>query len=496
MSSSSLNDSECADRAGGHDHAVKFYDTDECLAATVRDFIVPAARTGDAAIIVATAAHHCDFESALDAAGVDVAALVGTERYLALDARETLARFMDGGTPDAASFARTVGPLIERAGRAGRRVRIYGEMVALLWDDGEVAAAIALEELWNDLAATHDFILLCAYPMHAFDDAQSAHAYRRICDAHATVIPRRSQTPPPGGGAGAGAGAHERQITQLRHEQAERRSAECDDAVWVARIGQAFDEDRFELYSQPIVPLAGGVAHEELLLRMITRDGYVISPGAFLPTAERFGLIAQIDRWMISQAVRYVAVGRIVHVNLSATSVLDPCLLSFIAAQLESVAAPPANMVFEVAESALMSRRAAGEAFAVGLRELGCGLVLDDISTGFGSLKRLPVQSLRIDIDFVRDLSTNEASRHLVRAIVDVAHRFGADTIACGVEDHRALQLLREYGVDYAQGHLLSHPAPQRDAPRLLRHDPRKPSIGDRARLHRGQLLHDIAHHG
>jgi len=617
--------------SGCHDHAVTFYDTEQCLTAAVCDFAEPGVRDGDGAIVLATSAHHGDFELALGAGGVDIAAMVAADRYLALDARETLAGFMVGGVLNAEIFARTVGALVERAGASGRRVRIFCEMAALLWDDGNVGDAIALEDAWSDLAATHEFVLLCAFPMRSFEDAQCADAFKRICDAHSSVIACESHT------QRAGTGEQERQTARLRHEKAElgarldgqsptrqsadtpvchadtpvcqsptravrqglltidaegrltcmsaaaeqllgwteaqlrgrdareaiqyhrpdgsdgasavgrhpgvfgdgpprrserdvfvrrdgtivpvlcsatarpeggsvilfsdaaeetarRRSAESDAVIWVSRICEALDEDRFELYSQPIVPLGGGAAREELLLRMVSRDGYVISPGAFLPTAETFGLVAEIDRWVIAQAARYAAVGRVVHVNLSAASVADPCLPGFIATQLQKVVAPPSNVIFEVVETALTSKPTAGEQFALSIHELGCGLALDDFGTGFGSLanlKRLPVQSLKIDVDFVCDLSANEATRHLVRAIVDIAHRFGADTIAEGVEDHRTLALLRDFGVDYAQGYLLSYPTPRRDAPRLLRHDPNsRATVGDRARQLRGQLLH------
>ncbi len=120
--------------------------------------------------------------------------------------------------------------------------------------------------------------------------------------------------------------------------------------------------------------------------------------------------------------------------------------------------------------------------------------MLDGFGTGFGSLanlKRLPVQALKIDGDFVRDPSSNEANQHLVRAMVDIARSFGCETIAVGVEDSHTLDVLRAYGVDYVQGYLLSHPAPQPEAPPPLRQDRRKRQLADRARQLRGQLLEE-----
>ena len=248
-------------------------------------------------------------------------------------------------------------------------------------------------------------------------------------------------------------------------ESERRRSAQPDlDAVtWAARIREALADERLELYTQPIIPLAGGTAREELLLRMTSRDGQVVPAGEFLPAAEQFGLVVDLDRWVIAQAMGVARRGRVVQVNLSAASTADTRLLDFIDRELRAGDAPPSNVIFELTETALMANAAAGEAFAGGLVELGCGLALDDFGTGFGSLtylKRLPVQSLKIDVDFVRDLPANEANQHLVRAIVSLARSFGNETVAEGVEDEETLALLRAYGVDYAQGFYVSRPAP------------------------------------
>jgi len=177
-----------------HDHLVEFYETDEFLVDTVAGYVLPALRNGDVAIIVATAAHRHAFERALEDAGIDLASAVREERYIAIDARGLLSRFMVDGRPDAQRFASAVGALLDRPAAAGRAVRAYGEMVALLWDDGDVASALALEDLWNDLALERPFDLLCAYPMRAFGDEDSAEAFRRICDQHTAVIPSEPYT--------------------------------------------------------------------------------------------------------------------------------------------------------------------------------------------------------------------------------------------------------------------------------------------------------------
>jgi diguanylate cyclase (GGDEF)-like protein len=173
----------------GHGHLVEFYETEAFLVETVCRFLVPALSDGDSAIVVATAAHRAEFERALDGAGIDVQAAVRDGRFVALEARDVLARFMVGGAPDATLFRQTIGAVMAGASAGGRRMRVYGEMVALLWDDGDVASALALEDLWNELGEVRTFELLCAYPMRAFDDPASAAAFKRICDQHTEVIP-------------------------------------------------------------------------------------------------------------------------------------------------------------------------------------------------------------------------------------------------------------------------------------------------------------------
>jgi PAS domain S-box-containing protein len=248
-------------------------------------------------------------------------------------------------------------------------------------------------------------------------------------------------------------------------EQAERTRVESElDAVsWIGRTRDAIEDDRLVLYSQPIVPLAGGDPREELLLRMVGREGEVILPGSFLPATETYGLIGEIDRWVAVQAIRLAADGRRVEANLSADSIGDAELLSTIERELRATKADPSFIVFEVTETALMRDPNAAEAFAHSLVNLGCGLALDDFGIGYGSftyLKSMPVTYLKIDITFVLRLASNPPNQHLVKAIVSLAQGFGQQTIAEGVEDQDTLDLLREYGVDFAQGFHIGAPAP------------------------------------
>jgi PAS domain S-box-containing protein len=254
-----------------------------------------------------------------------------------------------------------------------------------------------------------------------------------------------------------------RDITEETTEQATVQR-ELAALSWIGRIRDALDEARFVLYSQPIIPIAqGGERSVELLLRMVGHDGEIVMPGSFLPVAEKYGLIGEIDRWVITEAIRLAATGLRVEVNLSAHSVGRFELLSLIERELRDTGANPSNVVFEITETALIADLEAAEGFARGLAGLGCGLALDDFGTGFGSftyLKRLPLNYLKIDIDFVRDLAHNRGNLHVVRAIVNLAQAFGLKTIAEGVEDEETLKLLGDEGVDFAQGFHLGRPAP------------------------------------
>ena len=253
-----------------------------------------------------------------------------------------------------------------------------------------------------------------------------------------------------------------RDITDEKSERL-RVKRELDALTWVGRMREALDDSRMVLYSQPIVPLTGGRPSEELLLRMLGRDGEVIAPGAFLGAAEKYGLITEIDQWVVKQAARLAAGGRHVGVNLSAESIVTLDLLALIAHEIDQAGADPSNLVFEITETALIRDMNKGEAFARGVADLGCGLALDDFGTGFGTfthVKRLPIDYLKIDIEFVRELVASSANQHVVKAIVNLAQAFGCQTIAEGVEDGETLALVRDLGVDFAQGFYLGRPAP------------------------------------
>jgi len=204
------------------------------------------------------------------------------------------------------------------------------------------------------------------------------------------------------------------------------------------------------------------VSHE-LLLRMRGRDGALHLPGAFLPAAEHFGLIGELDRWVIGQAARLAGEGHRVELNLSAASLGDAGLFDLFAAAIAEHGADPWRLGIELTETAIMQDETLAGTFIDRVSALGCEIALDDFGCGFGSfgyLKNLSVDYLKIDVEFVRDLATSAASRHVVNAVVGLAAAFHCRTVAEGVEDEATLELVRALGVDFAQGYGLGRPAP------------------------------------
>jgi diguanylate cyclase (GGDEF)-like protein len=231
--------------------------------------------------------------------------------------------------------------------------------------------------------------------------------------------------------------------------------------TWVEEIRRALEQERLVLYTQPIIDLrTGRLAQEELLVRMVGDSGEIIPPASFIPTAERFGLIQEIDLWVVRRAVELASAGRSVEVNLSAHSIGDSRLTREVAEGFRQ-GGDPSNLVFEITETAAAANFKDVQNFAQRLSRIGCGFALDDFGTGFGAfsyLKHVPVSYLKIDMDFVKELRTSPADQRVVRAIVNIAEGLGQRTIAEGVEDAETLALLREYGVGFAQGYYIGRP--------------------------------------
>jgi diguanylate cyclase (GGDEF)-like protein len=237
--------------------------------------------------------------------------------------------------------------------------------------------------------------------------------------------------------------------------------------TWAERIREAIDKRRIVVYAQPIFDLRSRcVAREELLVRMLDEGGDVIPPASFLPTAERFGLIAEIDRMVLAKAIEMAGRSQPIAVNVSAASLSDPRLIDDVRGAI-SGGLNPAWLDFEITETAAISNMDDARSFAKTVTQLGCGLGLDDFGTGFSSLsylRELPIQHLKIDLEFIRELPSSPEDQRMVQAIVQFARALGQETVAEGVEDADTLALVRAFEVDYAQGFHIGRPALVDDA--------------------------------
>jgi EAL domain-containing protein (putative c-di-GMP-specific phosphodiesterase class I) len=239
---------------------------------------------------------------------------------------------------------------------------------------------------------------------------------------------------------------------------------------WVQRIRAALDEGRLTLHAQPVVETATRrTTQHELLVRMIDTDGSLISPAQFLPIAERFGLIREIDRWVVTETIAILSRQRehghrpTVEINLSGHSLGDTGLAAYIGKELHEAQVDPGQLVFEVTETTAIGNIAAARDFAQQLARLGCQFALDDFGAGFGSfyyLKHLPFDYIKIDGEFVRNCTVDATDRLVIRAIVKLAQGMGTRTIAEFVGDEKTFATVAALGVDYAQGFHLGKPAP------------------------------------
>jgi diguanylate cyclase (GGDEF)-like protein/PAS domain S-box-containing protein len=249
----------------------------------------------------------------------------------------------------------------------------------------------------------------------------------------------------------------------------EGRTEADERRAWTERVRQATERGLFVLVSQPIVDLKTNRATQhEVLLRM-RDDGGLVEPATFLSTAERFGLIGGIDRWVTQQAVRLIAAhnkeGRdlTLEVNISGMTMSDSRFPDVVKRELTSSGIDPASLVFEVTETAAVADIEQARTFALSLARLGCRFALDDFGAGYASfyyLKHMPISYLKIDGEFVRELPASHADQLIVRALVEVCGGLGIKTIAEFVTDQRTMDMLRDLGVHYAQGYHFGKPAP------------------------------------
>jgi diguanylate cyclase (GGDEF)-like protein/PAS domain S-box-containing protein len=241
---------------------------------------------------------------------------------------------------------------------------------------------------------------------------------------------------------------------------------------WAARISNALDENRFELFRQTIQPLQPNTvlqgAHYELLIRMRDEQGQLVAPGLFIAAAERYGLMTAIDRWVIAQAFTWLVSEAdererlsLCAINLSGQSLADEKFLPFVIEQFKRSGLNGSCICFEITETAAIASYSQANRFIHALKELGCRFALDDFGTGlssFGYLKHFPVDFLKIDGSFVKEILHDPIDREMVRSINEIGHLTGKQTIAEFAENAEIITMLRGMGIDYAQGYGVSEP--------------------------------------
>ena len=239
---------------------------------------------------------------------------------------------------------------------------------------------------------------------------------------------------------------------------------------WAARINNALEESRFELYRQTIQPLQveDSGSHYELLLRMRDEQGGIISPELFIAAAERYGITPNIDRWVITNAFRWLVSEAdererlsLCSINLSGQSLGDEKFLPFVIDQFQTSGLDATKICFEITETAAIASYSQANRFINALKELGCKFALDDFGTGlssFGYLKHFPVDFLKIDGSFVKEILHDPIDREMVRSINEIGHLTGKQTIAEFAENEEIITMLRGMGIDYAQGYGVSEP--------------------------------------
>lgn len=252
----------------------------------------------------------------------------------------------------------------------------------------------------------------------------------------------------------------------------------AEDMGWASRVRNAYENDHFSLVYQPIVSISDGIIKDyEVLLRMNLDDGQRILPGGFIPAAERFGLINHVDRWTVSRSMHALVKlheenkNICFSINLSGRAFEDKELLPMIQGILDNTGLEPTSLTFEITETAAIADISAAKTFITKLKDMGCQFALDDFGSGFCSfayLKNLPVDKLKIDGSFVQTLDTSKVDQAMVQSMNQVAHALGKQTIAEFVQNEKTLQLLKKYGVDFAQGHYLGKPQPTIDTGKIF----------------------------
>ena len=376
--------------------------------------------------------------------------------------------------------------------------RLGGDEFAVILRNIEPAAVRAAAEDFRDVLEQYDFV-------------HGARTYK-INASIGVALLNKTTASPDEALANADIACHiakgrGRNQTHVYQPESDAKVAMTVELGWSVRLQDALKNDRFVLHYQPVVPLAparidrgterrpvpepagagsgSGQAYYEVLVRYLDPHGNVVPPAAFLPTAERFGMMPQVDLWVLTRAIEKLAAlqaaGQVVSftVNISGQTLDAGELVPLLKRLVRQHAVDPRLLILEITETSAIANLDAAKRLIEDLRSLGCRFALDDFGSGFSSfhhLKHLPVDFVKIDGQFVRGMVDNTADRAIVASINEIAHSFGKQTVAEYVENQDILDMLRQYGVDYVQGFHISRPRAELHVACPLRH-----GVGGRA---------------
>jgi diguanylate cyclase (GGDEF)-like protein/PAS domain S-box-containing protein len=360
---------------------------------------------------------------------------------------------------------RTAALLQENLGGAGLLARLGGDEFGVLLEDCDADSALAVA----------DRLRLAVQEMRFSWNSRAFNTSVSIGLVHVAEAGAIEETLQAADMACYVAKEKGRNRVQVYHPSDAELVQRVDEMAWVQRIRNGLDEQRFCLFAQEIRALneaAPDHSHVELLLRLRDEDGKLVQPGSFMPAAERYGLMPLIDRWVVRNAFALIArrlsssePARLSScaINLSGTTFGDDDFVDYVRRQFEIYRVPPEMIYFEITETSAIADLSRAKRFIQALKKLGCRFSLDDFGTGMSSfsyLKQLPVDFIKIDGSFVTEILNSKVDRAVVEMIVHVARVMGKSTVAEFVESDAIIQVLREIGVDYAQGYAIGRPAP------------------------------------
>jgi diguanylate cyclase (GGDEF)-like protein len=355
--------------------------------------------------------------------------------------------------------------LLENLGTAGLLARLGGDEFGVLLQDCTAGSAVAMAErlrlavqelrfVWNGCA----FSISVSIGLVHVAEADAIEVTLQAADMACYMAKEKG-----------------RNRVQVYHPSDSELVERVGEMTWVQKIRNGMDEQRFCLFAQEIRSLGGDEpdrSRVELLLRLRDEDGKLIQPGSFMPAAERYGLMPLIDRWVIRNAFALIA-GRLSSsgpaqlsscaINLSGATFGDDDFVEYVRRQFDIYRVPPGMICFEITETSAIADIPSAKRFIRALKKLGCRFSLDDFGTGMASfayLKHLPVDFIKIDGSFVTEILNSKIDRAMVEMMVHVAKVMGKKTVAEFVENDETLNVLREIGVDYAQGYAIGRPSP------------------------------------